>query len=181
MSFQASATAPWLARPVINRLAPVVFGVLFSLSGAVGPIFGQNYGARVFKRVRATFAKALQFALIYTFAVSVLLFVSQDFIVWAFRADPEAAELIRFFCTWLAFPFVFQAAQFVVNAGFNNMGKPIYATWLNFGKTFIGTIPFVYFGGMWFDAIGANGWPIRGRGAVRDYRQLNASLVYTAP
>lgn len=149
---------------VINRLAPVVFGVLFSLSGAVGPIFGQNYGARIFERVRATFGKALQFALIYVVIISALLFVLQDFIVWAFKADSEAAQLIYFFCTWLAFPFVFQAAQFVVNAGFNNMGKPIYATWLNFGKTFIGTIPFAYFGGQWFGAIGALAGPALGAG-----------------
>ena len=147
---------------VINRLAPVIFGVLFSLSGAVGPIFGQNYGAQIYERVRETFSKALQFALIYVVIISILLFISQDFIVWAFRADAKAAELIRFFCTWLAFPFLFQAAQFVVNAGFNNMGKPIYATWLNFGKTFLGTIPFAFLGGIWFDAIGAMAGPAVG-------------------
>lgn len=147
---------------VINRLAPVVFSVLFSLSGAVGPIFGQNFGAGNFDRVRETFAKSLQFALVYIAVISALLFVSQDFIVNAFKADPEAAVLIRFFCTWLAFPFIFQATQFVVNAGFNNMGKPIYATWLNFGKTFIGTIPFAYFGGLWYGAIGALAGPALG-------------------
>lgn len=150
---------------VINRLAPVVFGVLFSLSGAVGPIFGQNLGARIFERVNRTFYRALQFSLIYSVIIAALLFVLQDFIVTAFKADPEASELIRFFCTWLAFPFVFQAAQFVANAGFNNLGKPIYATWINMGKTFIGTIPFAYFGSQYFGAKGALAGPTVG-GAV---------------
>ncbi len=147
---------------VLNRLAPVVFGVLFSLSGAVGPIFGQNLGARVFSRVNRTFYRALQFSLIYSVIIAGLLFVLQDFIVAAFKADPGAAELIRFFCTWLALPFVFQAAQFVANAGFNNLGKPIYATWINIGKTFLGTIPFAYFGSIWFGATGALAGPTVG-------------------
>lgn len=147
---------------VINRLAPVMFGVLFSLSGAVGPIFGQNFGARIFERVHATFHKALEFSLVYTVVAALILYVAQDFIVWAFKADPEAAHLIRFFCTWLALPFVFQAAQFVANAGFNNLGRPILATWSNIAKTVIGTIPFAYFGGKWFGPEGAIAGPVLG-------------------
>jgi len=149
---------------VINRLAPVVFGVLFSLSGAVGPIFGQNFGARIFSRVHETFRKALLFAMLYVVIISALLFALQDYIVIAFKADPEAAKLIRFFCTWLALPFVLQAAQFVANAGFNNLGRPIYATWSNFAKVIIGTIPFAYFGAEWFGAVGALAGPSIGAG-----------------
>ncbi len=147
---------------IINRIGPVVFGVLFSLSGAVGPIFGQNLGARIFERVNRTFYRALQFAFLYTLVISAILFFARDFIVIAFKADAEAAELIRFFCTWLALPFVFQAALFVANAAFNNLGRPIYATWLNMGKTFIGVIPFAYFGGVWFAAKGAMAGPAVG-------------------
>ncbi|MCH8323413.1 MAG: MATE family efflux transporter, partial [Proteobacteria bacterium] len=83
----------------------------------------------------------------------------------AFRATGETADLIKFFCTWLALPFVFQAAQFVVNAGFNNLGKPVYATMFNFGKTFIGTIPFAYFGGLWFGVFGVLAGPSVGAAA----------------
>jgi len=151
-SFGDSAVA---GASIINRIGPVVFGVLFSLSGAVGPIFGQNLGARLFDRVSRTFFRALQFSLIYSVIIAALLFVLQDFIVDAFKADPEASSLIKFFCTWLALPFVFQAAQFVANAAFNNLGKPIFATWLNVGKTVLGTIPFAYFGAQWYGAIGA--------------------------
>ena len=144
---------------IINRLAPVVFGVLFSLSGAVGPIFGQNLGARNFPRISRTFVRSLQFSTLYTGLAALLLFALQNYIVLAFRATGETAQLVKFFCTWLALPFVFQGAQFVVNAGFNNMGKPIYATWFNFGKTFIGTIPFAYFGGLWFGLYGVLAGP----------------------
>ena len=37
---------------IIGRLTPVAFGVVFAVSGAVGPIIGQNYGAGRWFRVR---------------------------------------------------------------------------------------------------------------------------------
>ena len=40
------------ANAIMTRLAPVAFGAVFALTGAVGPIFGQNLGARLMDRVR---------------------------------------------------------------------------------------------------------------------------------
>ena len=37
---------------VIGRLTPVCFAVIFALSGAVGPIIGQNFGAERMDRVK---------------------------------------------------------------------------------------------------------------------------------
>ncbi|MCI0467505.1 MAG: MATE family efflux transporter, partial [Beijerinckiaceae bacterium] len=37
---------------IVDRLTPMAFGVLFALSAAVGPIMGQNLGAKLFSRVR---------------------------------------------------------------------------------------------------------------------------------
>jgi Na+-driven multidrug efflux pump len=41
---------------IVARLTPVAFGVIFALSGAVGPIIGQNAGAGEGARVRAPIA-----------------------------------------------------------------------------------------------------------------------------
>ena len=35
------------ANAIMIRLAPVAFAAVFALTGAVGPIFGQNLGARL--------------------------------------------------------------------------------------------------------------------------------------
>ena len=42
------------AGAVIDRVTPVAFGVIFALTGSVGPIIGQNYGAKLMHRVRRT-------------------------------------------------------------------------------------------------------------------------------
>ncbi len=49
---------------IVARMTPVAFGVLFALSGAVGPIIGQNHGGGRPDRVRRTFADALLFTAI---------------------------------------------------------------------------------------------------------------------
>ena len=40
------------AAAIIDRVTPVAFGVIFALTGSIGPIIGQNYGARLMGRVQ---------------------------------------------------------------------------------------------------------------------------------
>lgn len=149
--FGASAVAGF---SVISRLNPVAFGLVFALSGAVAPIIGQNYGAKAFHRIRSTLYNAQLFNAGYVIAVSALLFLLQDHLVAAFKLDSDGAMLMQVFCTYIAISFIFNGAQFIANASFNNLGKPMYATTSNALKATLGTIPFVYFGAQWGDAAG---------------------------
>ena len=54
--FGDDAVAGWA---IVGRIMPVAFGVIFALSGAVGPIMSQNYGAKLFGRVTATLCAML--------------------------------------------------------------------------------------------------------------------------
>ena len=88
---------------IINRLVPVAFGVIFSLSGAVGPIIGQNFGAGQYDRVQRTLIDSLLFSAVYTLITSIILaFLRTQIPAW-FLAKGETATLVTFFCTWLAF------------------------------------------------------------------------------
>lgn len=139
---------------VIGRLTPLAFGVVFALSGAVGPIIGQNFGAGLESRVRRTFWDAVIFVGGFVVVMSVILFFSRDLIVAAFNATGDAKSLIYAFCGPLALLFFFNGLLFVANASFNNLGHPYYSTWTNWGRHTIGTIPFVMLGGMWFGPVG---------------------------
>ena len=59
---------------VIGRLVPLAFGVVFALSGAVGPIIGQNYGAGQMDRVKRTFYDALLFIGAVVVVIALALF-----------------------------------------------------------------------------------------------------------
>jgi putative MATE family efflux protein len=142
-SFGEDAVAGWT---IVARLVPVAFGVLFALSGAIGPIIGQNFGARAFDRIRQTMTDGMIFAGLYTLIVSALLFFGRDAIAGIFGASGEAARLVIFFCAFLAISYVFNAGLFVANAAFNNLGFPLLSTLFNWGRATIGTIPFVWAG-----------------------------------
>ncbi|MEP3280581.1 MAG: MATE family efflux transporter [Stappiaceae bacterium] len=137
------AVAGWA---VIGRIIPLIFGGIFALSGAVGPILGQNYGANQFQRVRNGLNNALIFSTVYTLVMWVLLVAASGLIVEFFGARDIGAELILFFCYYIAGSFIFMGFLFVSNAAYNNLGYPTYSTFFNWGRATLGTIPFVSIG-----------------------------------
>jgi Na+-driven multidrug efflux pump len=140
---------------VIGRIVPLAFGAIFALSGSVGPILGQNHGARRFDRLERTITDSLTFTLAYCALVWALLLFLQQPIVWLFGASGEGAALIWFFCRYVAGTFVFLGALFVANAAFNNLGFPTWSTVFNWGRATLGTIPFVTLGASYMGAEGA--------------------------
>ncbi len=139
---------------IVGRITPVAFAAIFALSGAVGPIIGQNAGAGRYDRVRATLGNAVLFNVVYIALVWLLLWSCADLIVRAFSASDLAADLIAFYCTFLVGAFVFNGILFVANASFNNLHHPHWATFFNFGRALLGTIPAVYLGAQWYGARG---------------------------
>jgi putative MATE family efflux protein len=134
------------ATALIGRIVPVAFGVIFSLSGSVGPVIGQNFGAKNFDRVRQALNKGMIFAAVYTVVVSLIIFALRNNIANLFYASPRATELVVFFATYVGLSWAFTGAQFVAAAAFNNLGRPGLSTWFNWGKATLGTIPFAWVG-----------------------------------
>ena len=130
----------------IDRITPVAFGLVYALSGAIGPIVAQNLGAGRTDRVRKALRDALAFMLIAVVAAWIVLALAQNGIIDAFSAHGVAAELVRLFCTVLAGSFLFTGALYVANAAFNNLGFPLFSTAFNWGRATLGTIPFAAWG-----------------------------------
>jgi putative MATE family efflux protein len=144
--FGDSAVAGWA---IIGRIIPIAFGTIFALSGSIGAIIGQNFGARHFDRVRATLNGGLIFAAAFSIAAWAVLAIAAPALVQLFNATGEAARLIVFFCRWLAPLFAFFGTLFVCNAACNTLGSPHYATALSWGRATLGTVPFVILGSAW--------------------------------
>ena len=140
---------------IVGRMTPVAFGVIFALSGAIGPIIGQNYGARNMGRVSIAFREGLKFAALFTVCVAILLFALRMPISTLFQAQGLTREIIFLFCGPLALLFFFNGVIFVSNAAFNNLGRPFHSTWTNWGRHALGTIPLVMLGASWGGAQGA--------------------------
>jgi len=139
---------------IVARLTPVAFGVIFALSGAIGPIIGQNYGAKDYDRVRRAYRDGMVFTALVVILVTAVLFAIRGPIADLFQASGITRDLVFLFCGPLALAFFFNGMIFVSNAAFNNLGHPYYSTWINWGRHTLGTIPLVILFASWFGAAG---------------------------
>ncbi|MGS2722265.1 MATE family efflux transporter [Porticoccus sp. GXU_MW_L64] len=150
-SFGDSAVA---GAAILGRITPVAFALVFALSGAVGPIIGQNAGAANYQRVRRTLLNAMAVNVGYILLVWLALFLLSDTIVAMFGAQGDAAYLIHFYNTWLVIGFAFNGVLFIANAASNNLHRAAQASAFNFARALLGTVPLVYLGSQWFGAVG---------------------------
>ncbi|MCB1385120.1 MAG: MATE family efflux transporter [Nitratireductor sp.] len=157
--FGDDAVAGWA---IVGRIIPLAFAAIFSLSGAVGPILGQNYGAGRLDRVNSTMRDALGFTLVYVLAMWILLALLKDVIVVVFSAEGDAAEMIATFCYIVAGTQIFTGILFVANAAFNNLDHPFYSTVFNWGRATLGVIPFAHYGSAWGAGGVVVGWGLGG-------------------
>jgi Na+-driven multidrug efflux pump len=139
---------------ILGRLSPFVFVLIYALSGAVGPVIGQNAGAKRYDRVQKIMLESLLVIVMYVLLVWLVLFFSRGWIIELFDAKDDSAYLINLFCQWLAGAFIFNGMLFIANACFNNLNRALWSTLFNFGRVLLGTIPMVYFGANWFGAGG---------------------------
>ena len=130
----------------IERMIPVLFALVFALTGSIGPIMGQNLGAGRYDRVNQTLTAALKIVVMSVSLTWLLLACAQGLIVDIYSAHDEAAALIHLFCTWTIGSYLFVGMLFVANSAFNNLGFPLYSTAFNWGRATLGTVPFVLVG-----------------------------------
>lgn len=131
---------------VIGRVVPVAFCLLFSLSGAVGPIIGQNFGALNFDRIRLTVNQSMGFAFGYTLIIWPVLWLFNDLISDLFNLEAQGRHLFWLFAVVLTPLFFFNGILFISNAACNNLERPRWSTYLNWARNTLGLIPFLWLG-----------------------------------
>jgi putative MATE family efflux protein len=141
--FGAEAIA---ANTVFDRVVPVAFGAMFALSGAIGPILGQNLGAGRHDRLRQAMRDAFLFGGLYTLTAWLVLVLFRHQIALLFKVEGMTAHYVAYFCLVGGLAWVFTGFTLVANATFNNLGFPLYSTAFNWGRATIGTVPFAWGG-----------------------------------
>jgi putative MATE family efflux protein len=153
------AVAAWA---LIGRISPVAFGAIFALSGAVGPVLGQNLGARQWERVRSAFDVSIWAAVGFTAVAWAALALTIEPLIGVFHATGETADLLRVYCVYISPMFVFLGLLFVSNAALTALGHPHWPTVLNWGRATLGTFPFVTLGGYLYGPAGVLGANLAG-------------------
>jgi len=149
--FGDEAVAGWA---VVSRLTVVAFGGIFALSGAIGGILGQNFGAGQYDRLTLIYRDAMVFCICYTLAVWAVLALSAEAVGAAFALTPDGLGILRAFTDIGAGAFLFTGAFFVANAAFNTLGKPARATVLTWVRDGALTLPVAIWMAGVFGAVG---------------------------
>lgn len=132
------------AASVVGRLTPVAFAGLYGLSGAVGPVASQNMGAGNFHRVRETLLGSGKFVVLYVIPVTMIMYLAQDGIIGVFNLTGEAAELLRFYATFIVGSYVLFGLQLSANPLFTSLRHPGFATLSNVVRDLILAIPLIF-------------------------------------
>lgn len=139
---------------VVGRLMPLALCLIFALSGAIGPIVGQNFGAKAYDRIRQTLLKSNVFIVSYLVIVWGICWLAQDFLIGQFKLSDGGADLLSTFIIFVIPLSYFNGLLFVSNSAFNNLKRPLWASFLNWGRQTVGILPFIYIGSLYFGADG---------------------------
>lgn len=148
---------------VASRAEMISVGLLYALSACIGAITGQNGGAGLTDRVRATFKFCYWICIVWSTFMAIVLALFAPQIAGIFTNDAEVvAKTIPYFyivpITIFAYGFVFVSA-----AGLNALGRPIYGLIYTIIRSLILYVILIYIGvqidglrGAFFGMAGAN-------------------------
>ena len=127
-----------------GRLQSFAVVPLLGLSGSIGAIVGQNWGASQPGRAREAMREAAIFCIGYGLVVALLLFAFGDWFASIFTQDPA---VIREFSSYLAIS-VWGYAGFgvliVANGALNAVDKARFALGQSFARVFLVMLPFAW-------------------------------------
>ncbi len=78
-----------------GRLEMAAFVFPMALGITLMPMVGQNYGAKLYDRIRACHHFSMTFAFVYLLAMAVVYYLFTDFLVSMFTPDPEVQRIMK--------------------------------------------------------------------------------------
>ena len=125
-----------------GRLEAVAFVFPMSLGMSLTPFIGQNYGAKLYGRIREGRRFAMRFALGFLLAAAVIYFFIADWVAAWFLAEPALrpimAECLRITAWGFAGVEIHRFAGFT----YTGCGRPSVAAWLNALRIMVFMVPF---------------------------------------
>lgn len=136
------ADIPISALGVTMKVFGILMVIVIGLAGGAQPIWGYNYGARQYDRVKKTFKIVLAIStLVMIFAFVIFQFMPMAIVSIFGASDPHyndfAVKTLRIFL--LLVPIT--GAQLVAGIFFQSVGKPVQASLISLSKQIIFSIP----------------------------------------
>lgn len=137
-----------------SRLEGVTVMALMTLTAAMTPFTGQNFGARRFDRIQQGVNFAYRFALFYGLGVAVVLWLLGGVITDLFAVQ-DAARHTALLQMWIV-PISYTAlgCSMAVNGALNALGKPMAAMFISLSRTIVVYAPMAWVLSHFFGLVG---------------------------
>jgi len=106
-----------------GRIMQSIFMPTMAIAFALGPIAGQNYGAKRFDRVRETFSKGVLLSSIVMAVVTILMQWKSDMMIGFFTEELEVIEVGSVFLQLISLNFIAQGIVFSCSGIFQGLGN----------------------------------------------------------
>lgn len=147
-------TAVVAAYGIVNRIEGLALMVMMALSSSLGPIVGQNFGARQFHRVKHAISLSYRFSLIYGTCVAILLCSLAYPIAGFFRDDPTVIEAAALYLYIVPITFTIGGIGMVSGSTFVAYGEALPSFTLSMLRSILLLVPVAYVLQLYFGYLG---------------------------
>ncbi len=139
---------------VASRIEAFAMLIVIALSVGMGPIIGQNWGAKNYQRVHETINKAIIFNLLWSLFVATILAFLGKTLAGLFTKDPQIIDITALYFWIVPFSYGIGNLVFGWSSAFNALGMPKRSFIMIVVRAIVLTIPAVYLGAKLFDVAG---------------------------
>jgi putative MATE family efflux protein len=134
---------------IISRIEGMALVVVFSVSSAIGPIIGQNYGAKENERIKLSILYSFGIVFIWGGVVSIFLYFYSETIMSAFTKDPKIIEIGKSYFYLVPLSYGLFGIRIITSTIFNTLDATIKSTFLAIINLLLIFMPLVYLGSLW--------------------------------
>ena len=139
---------------VAARLQGFLLVVVMSLGISLGPVTGQNWGAKRYDRTIMAAKFSLRFVVAWgLFVWLIMLFLAKP-LAALFNNNPKVISIVALYFTTVAWSFGFRGALRISTTMLNIINKPFDSALLNVFQSIILLIPLAFLGNHFFGLVG---------------------------
>lgn len=137
-----------------GRVQAFAWVPLLALSSSIGPIVGQNWGARRFDRARSGLGLACAFCVAYGLLAAIILIALREPVAYVFTSDPVVADAAQTYLLISSWGYPLFGILIVTNGALNAMGRAQLALRVSTARVLLVMVPVGLLGSAHFGAHG---------------------------
>jgi putative MATE family efflux protein len=131
---------------IASRLESLVMIVFFSLSAAIAPVVGQNWGAKKYQRVNRAFSLSSRFCVIWGVAIALVLGFTAPGLASVFNKNQEVIAIVAKYMAIVPISYAAAGIVLIASSTFIALGKPFPSVAMTLAHTLVVYIPLAHLG-----------------------------------